>query len=219
MIESFIVVFCPLDANKISKTTQLIEIMLFPMTFPANKRCLSLSLLLLAQLLCPMTGSFCCSDFVDEIDDALVGDAAVGLQPHLTGAAIAVAHLDAVLLELTAQLPEGPAVNLGVGPPTVAGKGAAAHALGQEDMVAAQACQPYHRLHQSHLAGGAGDVQGDAAVGGREHEPVAQVFPDELHGLVEWHARDALPHAVQAGTLVTHDRIFALLAGLPQRLA
>ena len=37
-------------------------------------------------------------DLVDEVDDALVGDAAVGLQTDLTGAAVAVAHLDAVFL-------------------------------------------------------------------------------------------------------------------------
>ena len=44
-------------------------------------------------------------DFVDEVDDADVGNAAVGFQAHLAGAAIAVTHLDAVVLQLTAQFP------------------------------------------------------------------------------------------------------------------
>ena len=42
-------------------------------------------------------------DLVDEVDDALVGDAAVGFQTHLACAAVAVAHLDAVVLQLLTQ--------------------------------------------------------------------------------------------------------------------
>ena len=151
--------------------------------------------------------------FVDEVDDALVGDGAVGLEADFAGAAVAVAHLDAVVLELLAQFPTCPAINFGVGPSAVAGKAAAAHALGQEDMVAAQACELRHLVHKAHLAGRAGEVQGDAAVDGREHKVVTQVVPDELDGFVELHTGDAFAHAVQAGALVTHDGILAVLAG------
>ena len=71
---------------------------------------------------------------VDKIDDALVGDAAVGLEAHLAGAAVAVAHLDAVVFQLTAQFPQRPAIDLRVGPAAVAGKAAAADTFGQEDI-------------------------------------------------------------------------------------
>ena len=72
-------------------------------------------------------------DLVDEVDDALVGDTAVGFQTHLAGAAVAVAHLDAVVFQLFTQLAQCPAVDLGMSPATIAGKAAASHALGQED--------------------------------------------------------------------------------------
>ena len=44
-------------------------------------------------------------DLVDEIDDALVGDAAVGFKSDLAGAAVAVTHLDAVVHQLLVQFP------------------------------------------------------------------------------------------------------------------
>ena len=43
-------------------------------------------------------GSLRAGDLVDEIDDALVRNAAIGFQTHLAGAAVAVAHLDIFVL-------------------------------------------------------------------------------------------------------------------------
>ena len=51
------------------------------------------------------TNLFFGGGFVDEVDDADVGDAAVGFQADFAGAAVAVAHLDAVVLQLAAQFP------------------------------------------------------------------------------------------------------------------
>ena len=76
---------------------------------------------------------------VDEVGDVEVWDAAVGFQADLAGAAVAVAYLDAVVLKLLAQFSQCPAVDLGVGPTSVTGKATTADALGQEDVVAAQA--------------------------------------------------------------------------------
>ena len=66
---------------------------------------------------------------IHQIYDAHIGDAGVRLQTYLTGAAVGIPHLDVVLLDLRAQLPESIAVHLGEGEATVAGEAATAHAF------------------------------------------------------------------------------------------
>ena len=95
----------------------------------------------------------CRRALVDEIDDAHVGDACVRLETDLAGAAVRVAHLDVVRLDLRTELAQSVFVELGEGETTVAGEATAAYALRQEDVRGAHLGEVDEIVGHTHLTG------------------------------------------------------------------
>ena len=69
--------------------------------------------------------------FVDQIDDAHIGDAGVALKANLTCSAVGVTHFDMMLLYLRTKFAECIAVHLRIGESPVAREATATHPLWQ----------------------------------------------------------------------------------------
>ena len=95
---------------------------------------------------------FRCCTFIDQIDDAHVRNARVRLKADFAGAAIGVAYLNVVGLNLWTELAQTVLVELREGEATVTGKAATADALGQEDIRGTQLGQGNHVLVHTHQA-------------------------------------------------------------------
>lgn len=142
----------------------------------------------------------CClfAGFVNQIDNGIVGDAAVQRQADLAGAAGGIAHLAGAYLH--AQALERGLVEFGMGKATVASPAAAVDAVRHYHGFGALAGQFFQLALKAHLAHGAGGVQGHGLGQLFELERIHEVFKDKLHRLHELDAGvEGLLHVQEAG--------------------
>ena len=82
-----------------------------------------------------MSCGLCCCTLVDEVDDTHIRDARIRFETDFTGAAIGIAHLDMVDLNLRTEFAETIFIEFGEREPAVACESTTSDAFGEKYVV------------------------------------------------------------------------------------